>query len=116
MRFIGEYDGFFVEQVSRETADELLYTAKWQRWSSDIQGLNLASVFNQAASNARNHWSASLSRLPDETQRKVEAILDDESDRLLNLLEVALSVTSRPASHGESLVASGDSKPAAGLI
>ena len=90
VNFIVEFEGFFVEAVSNETADELLYTELWQRWASDVQGMNLTSFLNQIKNDADDYWGADLGGLSQEQRDDIEDILEDESDRLLDALDAAI--------------------------
>ena len=95
VKFIEEFEGLFVDPVDNDTADELLYTDLWQRWASDVQGMNLSSFLNQIKSDTNSHWGASLSGLSQDKRDDIEDILDDEADRLLDAIEGALNQSNR---------------------
>ena len=95
VKFIEEFEGFFVDPVNNETADELLHTDAWQRWALDVQRMNLTSILNQIKSDASNSWGAALGGLSQEKRDDIEDILDDESDRLLDAIESAFDQGNR---------------------
>ncbi|MCP5054752.1 MAG: hypothetical protein GY940_46740, partial [bacterium] len=99
IKFVNQFDEIFIGPLGDRTIEDIIEMRDWDRWSDDMQRINLDTALKRMYDDTGNLFGVNLSNFTSEQRKWLENRLEPEMKKLANLAKKALN-----KSHARAMV------------